>query len=130
MNKLDILIIEDWESQLYLLKGFLVREGYRVAGAKDGSKAIQCVRNDHFDVVLLDYKMPGMNGMEVLREIKKIEPDIDVVIISAYGTIERAAEAMDAGAFYYIIKPVDLDRLLILLDKVSRLRFDGKRKVT
>ncbi len=125
MNRPDILIIEDWESQRYLLKDFLIREGYRVGEAENGIKAIQCVRSEHFDVVLLDYKMPGMDGMEVLKEIKKIKPEMNIVIISAYGTIERAVEAMEAGAFYYIIKPVDLDKLLILLNRFSKLRFQG-----
>jgi two-component system NtrC family response regulator len=60
-----------------------------------------------------------MNGVDVLKEIKRINPEIDVVIISAYGTIEHAAEAMEAGAFYYITKPVELDKLLILLDRIS-----------
>jgi DNA-binding NtrC family response regulator len=64
--------------------------------------------------------MPGMNGVEVLKEVKRTNPEIVVVIISAYGTIERAVEAMDAGAFYYITKPVELDKLLILLDHISQ----------
>jgi len=130
MNRPDILIIEDWESQRYLLKDFLIREGYRVGEAENGIKAIQCVRSEHFDVVLLDYKMPGMDGMEVLKEIKKIKPEMNIVIISAYGTIERAVEAMEAGAFYYIIKPVDLDKLLILLNRVSQFMFEERKKIT
>jgi len=61
-----------------------------------------------------------MNGVDVLKEIKRTNPKIAVVIISAYGTIERAVEAMEAGAFYYITKPVELDKLLILLDHISK----------
>jgi len=119
MNKINILIVEDGESQRLVLKGFLVREGYLVFEAENGIKALQCVKDQHFDVILLDHKMPGMNGVDVLKEIKRINPEIDVVIISAYGTIERAVEAMEAGAFYYITKPVELDNLLILLDHIS-----------
>lgn len=120
MNKPKILIVEDGESQRFVLKGFLVREGYLVDEAENGAKALQCLKDHPFDVVLLDYKMPGMNGMEVLKEIKRINHAIDVVIISAYGNIEHAAEALEAGAFYYITKPVELDKLLIILAHISQ----------
>ena len=120
MNKPKILIVDDGESQRFVLKGFLLREGYLVDEAENGFKALQCVKDQHFDIILLDHKMSGMNGVEVLKEDKRTNPEIAVVIISAYGTIERAVEAMEAGAFYYITKPVDLDKLLILLDHISK----------
>jgi len=120
MNKPKILIVDDGESQRLVLKGFLAQEGYPVDEAENGVRALQCIKAQHFDVILLDHKMPGMNGVDVLKEIKRIDPKIDVIIISAYGTIERAVEAMEAGAFYYITKPVDLDNLLILLDHISK----------
>ena len=120
MNKTKILIVDDGESQRLVLKGFLLREGYLVGEAENGIKALQCVKDQPFDIILLDHKMPGMNGVDVLKEIKRTNPKIVVVIVSAYGTIERAAEAMEAGAFYYITKPVELDKLLILLDHISK----------
>jgi two-component system NtrC family response regulator len=73
-------------------------------------------------MILLDYKMPGMDGMQVLKEVKKINPEIDVIIITAYGTIETAVEAMKAGAIDYITKPVEFDELLIHVDRVSERR--------
>ncbi|HOQ43126.1 MAG TPA: response regulator [Smithellaceae bacterium] len=118
--KPKILIVDDGESQRFVLKGFLLREGYLVDEAENGIKALQCIRDQHFDIILLDHKMPGMNGVEVLKEVKRTNPEIAVVIISAYGTIERAVEAMEAGAFYYITKPVELDKLLIILDHISQ----------
>ncbi len=120
MNKPKILIVDDGDSQRFVLKGFLLREGYLVSEAENGIKALQFVKDQPFDIILLDHKMSGMNGVEVLKEVKRTNPEIAVVIISAYGTIERAVEAMEAGAFYYITKPVDLDKLLILLDHISR----------
>ena len=120
MNKPKILIVDDGDSQRFVLKGFLLREGYLVSEAENGIKALQSVKDQHFDIILLDHKMPGMNGVDVLKEIKRTNPEIAVVIISAYGTIERAVEAMEAGAFYYITKPVELDKLLILLDHISK----------
>ena len=122
MRKLDILIVEDGRSQREMLRDFLVSEGHRVMEAENGETAIKMVLNNHFDLILLDYKMPGMDGVEVLKEVKRINHEIDVVIITAYGTIETAVEAIKVGAIDYITKPVELDELLILLDRVAERR--------
>jgi DNA-binding NtrC family response regulator len=122
MRKLNILIVEDGRSQREMLRDFLIKEGHSVLEAENGESAIQTVLNHHFDLILLDYKMPGMSGLEVLKEIKKINHEIDVVIITAYGTIETAVEAIKVGAIDYITKPVELDELLILLDRVAERR--------
>ncbi|HDQ03223.1 MAG TPA: sigma-54-dependent Fis family transcriptional regulator [Deltaproteobacteria bacterium] len=122
MQKLNILIVEDGKSQREMLRDFLLAEGNNVVEAENGKKAIKTVLNGHFDFVLLDYKMPGMDGLEVLKEVKHINPEIDVVIITAYGTIETAVEAMKVGAIDYITKPVDLDELLILVNRVAERR--------
>jgi DNA-binding NtrC family response regulator len=122
MKKLHILIVEDSQSQREMLRDFLLKEGHTVADAENGEKGIRTVQAGHFDLILLDYKMPGMDGMEVLRQIKAINPEIDVVIITAYSTIETAVGAMKAGAIDYITKPIELDALLILVDRVAERR--------
>jgi DNA-binding NtrC family response regulator len=122
MKKLNILIVEDGQSQREMLRDFLIKEGHTVSEAENGEKGIQLVRGGHFDLILLDYKMPGMTGMEVLTEVKKINTEIDVVIITAYGTIETAVDAMKAGAIDYITKPIEFDELLLLVDRVSERR--------
>jgi two-component system NtrC family response regulator len=105
-----------------MLRDFLISEGHRVMEAENGEAAIKSVLNSHFDLILLDYKMPGMDGLEVLKEVKRINHEIDVVIITAYGTIETAVEAIKVGAIDYITKPIELDELLILVDRVAERR--------
>jgi len=119
MDKLNILIVEDGQSQREMLKDFLAREGHRVTEAEDGNTAIRQVQGGHFDLLLLDFKMPGMNGIEVLEKIKNINPTISVIMMTAYGTIETAVDAMKLGAVDYIPKPIDLDQLLALVSRIS-----------
>lgn len=122
MKNLDIMVVEDGESQRVMLRDFLVKEGHSVSEAENGDQAIRQIRNSYFDLVFLDYKMPGKNGLEILREIKRINPEIDIVMMTAYGTIETAVEAMKAGAADYITKPIDLEEVLILIERISERR--------
>jgi two-component system NtrC family response regulator len=119
VNELDVLIVEDEPFQREMLRDFLEKEGHQVAEAENGEKALQLLGGSSFDLVLLDFKMPGMNGLEVLHEVKRLNPEIDAVIITAYGTVETAVSAMKAGARDYITKPVDLDELSILIDRIA-----------
>ncbi len=119
MNKLHILLVEDGQSQREMLRDFLARQGHVVDEAENGEIAISKVLEGYFDLLLLDYKMPKMNGMEVLKKVKSINPEIDVMMMTAYGTLETAVEAMKAGALDYVTKPIDLDELNIIINRIS-----------
>lgn len=122
MKKLKILVVEDGRSQRDMLRDFLAGEGYRVSDADNGEHALEAIKNDYFDLVLLDYKMPGMDGLMVLEEIKGFNPEIDVIMMTAHGTIETAVRAMKAGVSDYVTKPIELEELLIQIEKISEFR--------
>jgi two-component system NtrC family response regulator len=119
IQRINILVVEDEKSQREMLEGFLLREGLSVSSVDGGGKALDELRRANFDLVLLDYKMPGMDGLQTLREIKGVNPELAVIIMTAYGTVETAVRAMKEGAADYLTKPIDLDELLLLIEKVS-----------
>jgi two-component system NtrC family response regulator len=122
VRDLEILIVEDEAFQRQMLRDFLIKEGHRVSEAESGEMAVQLLGKSSFDLVLLDYRMSGMDGLEVLREVRRINPEIEVVIMTAYGSIETAVGAMKAGARDYLTKPIDFDELCILIDRVAEHR--------
>lgn len=118
MKNYSILIIDDEETQRSILKGYLEKKGYKIYSASSGTEGIDLIRRNMIDIVLSDYKMPDKTGLEVLETVKEINPEISFVILTAYGTIENAVKAMRLGAFDYISKPVDLDELDLLLERI------------
>jgi len=122
MQTLSILVVEDGHSQREILRDFLRDEGHDVSEAESGEKALKQLRENYFDLLLIDYKMPGMDGMELLKGVKRINPEVDVIMMTAYGTVETAVQAMKAGAVDYVTKPIELDELLILVDRISERR--------
>lgn len=110
-----ILIIDDEKSIRNTLKDILVYEKHEVDEAIDGIEGIKMAEKEKYDVILCDIKMPKMDGMEVLDKLMEICPDVPVVMISGHGTIDTAVDAIKKGAFDYISKPPDLNRLLITI---------------
>jgi DNA-binding NtrC family response regulator len=110
-----ILIIDDEKSIRNVLRDILQHEGYQVEEAADGEQGIKMFQSKNFDLVLCDIKMPKMDGMEVLQQIMAINSEVPVIMISGHGTIENAVDAVKKGAYDFISKPPDLNRLLITL---------------
>jgi DNA-binding NtrC family response regulator len=104
MNKFSILIIDDEEPQLQSLKNFLQKRDYNVFTSLSGDAALEIIKNSAIDIFLTDFNMPGMNGYQVLSETKAINPSIDVVVMTAYGTIENAVKIMKSGAYDFFNK--------------------------
>jgi len=122
MTTYSILIVDDEEAQRIALKSFLGRRGYKIYLAENGEKALESIRQSTIDMVLTDFRMPGMNGLELVKAIKELNPSIDVVLLTAYGSVDDAVAIMKAGAYDYLTKPVDLDELEILLKRLTEKR--------
>lgn len=114
-NAPKILIVDDEEMIRETLKDILQSEKYQVEEARDGAEAIGLIKKNTFDVILCDIKMPKVDGMEVLEKTMEVSPDTPFIMISGHGTIETAVEATKKGAFDFIAKPPDLNRLLITI---------------
>lgn len=104
-----ILIVDDEKNTCDILAEFLTEEGYQAFSALRGRSALNIIKKKKPDLVLLDIKMPKMDGIEVLEKIKKIDENISVVMITGYGGLKTAREAMRLGAYDYVTKPFNLD---------------------
>ena len=114
----NILVIDDEAAQRDVLTGYLKKKGYQIFAASSGKEGIEITKNEPVDIILSDFKMPELNGIEVLEQVKKMNPEISFVIVTAYGTVENAVKAMRLGAFDYISKPVDLDELDLMIERI------------
>ncbi|MFQ5883229.1 MAG: sigma-54-dependent transcriptional regulator [Candidatus Methylomirabilales bacterium] len=113
----SVLIIEDEKVLSEAMRDYLVRHGYEPTVVGSGEVGLERMRESEMDLVLLDYKLPGMDGLETLRHLKQIAPGAEVVLLTAYGSVKTAVEAMRAGAFDYLTKPVDLEEVVLVLGK-------------
>lgn len=114
-SKAKILIVDDEQNIREVLSIFLKDEGYTVSVAIDGKSALETIKNDIFDLVITDLKMPKVSGFDLLKSIKETSPETVVVIITAYGTTESAVEAMKLGAFDYIQKPFKINDIRLIV---------------
>ena len=111
----NILILDDEKSIRNTLREILEYEKFKVSEAENGKKGLEMLIKESFDIILCDIKMPEMDGIEVLEKAKNLEIDTQFIMISAHGTIETAVEATKKGAFDFIQKPPDLNRLLLTI---------------
>jgi two-component system response regulator HydG len=120
-EKPRILVVDDEESHRIMLRAVLKEEGYEVSEASDGTEAVKAVEQEPFDLILMDIRMRTMDGIEALGEIRKISPLVPVLIMTAYASVKTAVEALKAGAFDYLTKPLDTDELKILIEKALEI---------
>jgi len=118
----SVLIVDDEQSIVQSLSGLLSDEGFEVSAAGNGYEALKVIDSESPDVVLLDVWMPGMDGIETLKEIKKYNPHIQVIIITGHGTIETAVKATKLGAFDLVEKPLSIDKIILTINNALNFR--------
>lgn len=128
MEEFTVLLVDDEVEYLDVLVKRLRKRKLSLLSASSGEEALRLVQEHPIDVAVLDVKMPGMDGISVLKEIKKINPSIEVLMLTGHANVEVALEGMELGAFDYLMKPVDFDELLYKLQDAYKKRTLQQRK--
>ena len=129
MKECRVLLVDDEKDYLEVLLRRLGKREVNVAGVSSGEEALQYVQGRPIDVAVLDVKMPGMDGIAVLREIKKLNPLIEVIMLTGHASLEVALEGMRSGAFDYLMKPAEIDELLYKIQDAYRAKTIQEEKI-
>ncbi|MDK8184012.1 MULTISPECIES: response regulator [unclassified Paenibacillus] len=116
MDKKKVLIVDDQNGIRVLLMEVFSSEGYTTYQASNGKIALEIVRDEVPDIVLLDMKIPGMDGLEILKQIKQMKPHMNVIMMTAYGELDMIKEATDLGALMHFTKPFDIDEMRVAVN--------------
>jgi DNA-binding NtrC family response regulator len=127
--KTRVLMVDDEKEFIQTLSERLTLRGYDVTTAFSGEEAVEKVKSYLFDVTILDVLMPGMSGIETLREIKKIKPLIEVIMLTGHATIETAIEGMKLGAFDFLLKPCETEGLVAKIDKAYAKKIEHDERI-
>ncbi len=118
MGKTNILVVDDLRSMRLTLGGILEDKGHNVVTVENGYQAIEAARKTHFDVIFMDIKMPGIDGVQTFREVKKIDPEAAVIMMTAYSVEDLVKEALEEGAYTIVYKPFDIDRIIAIIEEL------------
>jgi two-component system nitrogen regulation response regulator NtrX len=125
-KKINLLMVDDEKDLLQSLSKMLKNRDFEITTATDGKQAIKVAKKGKFDLAILDMKMPGMNGIELLKILKKKHKFLEIIILTGYGGIDSAFEASKLGAYDYLEKPINLEKLLEVLGEAYRARLKKK----
>ncbi|MFH2046590.1 MAG: response regulator [Pseudomonadota bacterium] len=130
MYEFSVLIVDDEKEFLDTLLKRLLKRKVKASGVYSGEEALAILKESPPDLVVLDVKMQGMDGIQTLREIKKIKPLVEVVMLTGHANVEVAVEGMELGAFDYLMKPTDVDELLYKLEDAYKRKKIQEGKIT
>ena len=129
MEAMKIMLVDDEERFLSTTQKLLTRKGIDVVTAASGAEALEMLRHKYIHVVILDVKMPGMDGNETLKEIKKQFPLVEVVMLTGHATVESAIDGLKSGATDYLMKPTDIDELIAKATEAFQKRLMLEEKI-
>ena len=127
--KARLLLVDDEEQFVEALSERLAIRDYDVTTSLTGENAIEKITNYNFDVVILDVRLPGIDGSQVLREIKSLKPLTEVIMLTGHGTVEMAIEGMKLGAFYFLMKPCETEDLTAKIDKAHDRKAEQEDRI-
>ena len=122
MKNSEILFVDDEKDLLVTVEEYLSQKGYNITVVDSGLKALELTKKSRFDILITDLNMPEVNGIDLLKAVKEYQPEIEVIILTGYGSIETAVEALKLGSCDYLQKPIKLDRLKVLIDRTLEKR--------
>ncbi|MCA1945830.1 MAG: response regulator [Desulfovibrio sp.] len=125
METTRVLLVDDEQDFLDLMQKRMAKRKIDLQVASSGQQALDMARNNFFDVVILDVKMPGMDGIETLRQLRIISPDTQVIMLTGHADVETAVKGMELGAFDYMMKPMSFDYLLMKIQDAHSMRSIG-----
>ena len=129
MKNFNVLLVDDELEFLETLVKRLTKRGINISTAKSGEDALKIIRGKGIDVAVLDVRMPGMDGIQTLREVKKIDPLMEVIMLTGHASVEVAIEGMELGAFDYLMKPADIDELFYKLQDAFKKKTIQQEKI-
>lgn len=129
MDRLNLLLVDDEEDFLETLLKRMKKRRVNVTGVKSGEEALEWLDQDPADVVVLDVKMPGMDGIQALREIRTRYPLVEVIMLTGHANVEVAIQGMELGAFDYLMKPMDIDELLYKVQDAYKKKMIQEEKI-
>jgi len=129
VDTFNVLLVDDEEEFLETLVKRMKKRNVNATGVKSGEEALELLDQHPVDVVVLDVRMPGMDGIEALKEIKRRHPLIEVIMLTGHASVEVAVQGMELGAFDYLMKPIDIDQLLYKLEDAHKNKLIQEEKL-
>lgn len=130
MENIRVMLVDDEERFLKTTNKLLSRKGYHVVTASSGIEALPIIASQDFDVVVLDIRMPGIDGLQALREIKKLKSGIEVILLTGHASVDTAVDGLRLGAYDFLLKPCDIDELCLKIDAAHERKVEREKRLS
>lgn len=129
MQKPRILMVDDEEDLVRVLVNRLIKRNFEATGVLSGEEALEIIKKETFDIVVLDVKMPGLSGIQTLRELKKIDAGIEVILLTGHASVDAALDGMKLGAYEYLMKPCKIEELIEKIEGAWELKAERDQRI-